>query len=117
MFDFLSHLKRQIAFSRATFGPGSRQKGVIDHIKKEFKEIEDSGYNDPNEWTDVAILGIDGLWRSLSVWMPGPATTDEIAEEVVRRIVAKQNRNELRTWPDWRTAPVDKAIEHDRSFD
>ena len=30
-------------------------------------------------------------------------------------IVAKQARNEARTWPDWRTAPLDRAIEHDRS--
>lgn len=116
MFDFISHLKRQIAFSRATFGPGTRQKGVIDHITKEFKEIEDSGFNDPDEWTDVAILGIDGLWRAIAgTASAAPLTTDEIAEEVVRRIVAKQNRNELRNWPDWRTAPKDKAIEHVRT--
>jgi len=27
-------------------------------------------------------------------------------------IAEKQTRNEARTWPDWRTAPKDRAIEH-----
>lgn len=115
MFDLIAHLKRQIAFSRATFGPGDRQKGVIDHITKEFEEIVE-GDNDPDEWTDVAILGIDGLWRSVAA-ENSHFTTDMIAEEVVRRIVAKQNKNEGRVWPDWRTAPADRAIEHDRTKD
>ncbi|CEI76891.1 Uncharacterized protein PAE221_02479 [Pseudomonas aeruginosa] len=30
---------------------------------------------------------------------------------------AKQTKNESRSWPDWRTAPADKAIEHDRADD
>ena len=36
-------------------------------------------------------------------------------EQIAAAIVAKQTKNELRKWPDWRTADPNKAIEHDRS--
>lgn len=124
-----SHLTRQITFSRATFGPGPRTKGVSDHIQKELKEVEKVYQeNDGNpsegpdcmvhgdaasEWTDVAILGLDGLTRAL--WAAHPTcTADQIAAMAVERIVLKQGKNELRDWPDWRTADADKAIEHVR---
>lgn len=107
------HLKRQIAFSKATFGPGARQKGVIDHIEKELDEIKDSGFNDSNEWVDVVLLGLDGLWRSIAAANP-LWTTDQIAVYVVDLLIFKQNKNEDRVWPDWRTAAPDVAIEHVR---
>ena len=34
---------------------------------------------------------------------------------IVAAIDAKQTKNEARKWPDWRTQPTDKAIEHDRN--
>jgi hypothetical protein len=37
--NLIEHLTRQIAFSRATFGPAERTAGVIDHIRKELVEI------------------------------------------------------------------------------
>jgi hypothetical protein len=105
-FDLVSHLRRQIAFSAGTFGPGPRTAGVIDHIRKELREVEEdvlAGRNPLSEWVDVIILGLDGAWRS-------GATPEQIAEA----IVAKQTKNELRSWPDWRTADQSKAIEHVR---
>lgn len=136
--DFIAHLTRQAAFSRATFGPGPRTRGVIDHIKKELREVEKlyteelPGYPDPGlpmltrpapeyvrhgaaaaEWTDVAILGLDGLLRSISAANPN-WTFDMVAAEAASLIVAKQGKNELRDWPDWRQASPDKAIEHVR---
>lgn len=111
VFDLVPHIKRQIAFSRATFGPGERRKGVIDHIRKELDEIE-AGDGDPKEWIDVVILAFDGLWRSLlHHGIPYPAVPHKIVELLAR----KQDRNEQRNWPDWRTADPEKAIEHDRS--
>jgi hypothetical protein len=104
-FDLVAHLKRQRAFSEKTFGPGARTAGVVDHIRKELKEIE-ADPSDIMEWVDVVILAFDGAWRA--GWE---------AEKIVEAIVAKQTKNEGRVWPDWRTAPVDKAIEHDRSQD
>jgi len=98
-----NHIDRQRAFSAATFGPGMRTKGVLDHIRKEMKEIEVSP-SDLDEWVDVIILGIDGAWRA-----------GHKPQEIIDAIVSKQTRNEARTWPDWRTAPEGQAIEHDRS--
>lgn len=132
MFDMIAHLTRQAAFSRATFGPGPRTKGVIDHVKKELKEIEkvyaaNDGspgqapdgrvhYDAAGEWTDVAILGLDGLTRAL--WAAFPErNADSIAKLAVELIVAKQGKNERRDWPDWRTARADAAIEHVRGHE
>lgn len=101
-FDLIAHLHRQRKFSEATFGPGTRTKGVIDHIRKELGEIE-ADPNDVSEWTDVILLALDGAWRA------GFAP-----EEIAKAVDAKQTKNEGRTWPDWRTASPDHAIEHDR---
>ena len=113
-FDLIAHLKRQIAFSRATFGPGKRTNGVIDHIRKELVEVEraEPGRERAREWIDIVILGLDGLTREL--YGVNRYDTDDTAEAAVRMIVEKQNRNEARIWPDWRTASPDKAIEHER---
>lgn len=102
MFDLIAHLYRQRAFSRATFGPGPRAKGVVDHIRKELIEIErDPG--DVFEWVDVILLALDGAWRA------GCSP-----ETIAAAISTKQGKNERRDWPDWRTADPDKAIEHKR---
>jgi hypothetical protein len=102
MFDLVAHLYRQRAFSRATFGPGARTKGVLDHIRKELGEIE----RDPadiTEWVDVILLAFDGAWRA-----------GHSPEMIAAGITAKQTKNEMRDWPDWRIADPDKAIEHKR---
>ncbi len=104
-FDLVAHLRRQMAFSEKTFGPGSRVQGVCDHIRKELIEVEDED-GPLAEWVDVILLALDGAWRS-------GATPEQIAAA----ITAKQERNETRVWPDWRTAPVGKAIEHDRTME
>lgn len=118
--DLKQHLIRQMAFSHATFGPGTRTKGVVDHISKELTEVLESG-GSIDEWVDVVILALDGLTRAACYGKPGGEGDDvrwepeEAAEFVIRRIKAKQSRNEARTWPDWRTMSADKAIEHDRT--
>jgi hypothetical protein len=90
-----------IATSSLDWGP--RTAGVCDHIRKELTEIE-ADPADLNEWVDVIILALDGAWRCGAE----PA-------EIIAAVKAKQARNEARTWPDWRTADPDKAIEHDRT--
>ncbi|MDR5867254.1 dATP/dGTP pyrophosphohydrolase domain-containing protein [Halomonas koreensis] len=99
----IDHLTRQIAFSMRAFGPGERQQGVVDHIRKELTEIEEAPH-DLEEWIDVVLLALDGAWRA-----------GFTASEVVIALEAKLAKNESRTWPDWRTADRTKAIEHDRS--
>lgn len=123
--DLEQHLKRQIAFSKGTFGPGSRQSGVTDHIMQELEEIKD-GDNDPREWVDVVLLAMDGLWRSIAYDKEGRhleqygslmSHWDNIPKIAVTLVQEKQSRNEQRDWPDWRTADPNKAINHDRSKD
>lgn len=104
-FNFHDHLVRQAKFSLETFGPGARSKGVVDHIRKELCEIE-ADPSDLKEWIDVIILALDGAWR-----------TGATPQQIIDAIVAKQDKNEGRVWPDWRTADPDKAIEHDRRHD
>src|SRR5690606_32867885 len=103
--DLIAHLYRQRAFSRATFGPGVRTKGVCDHIRKELAEVEADPHS-LEEWVDVILLALDGAWRC-------GADPEEIAAAIKR----KQGRNEERRWPDWRTMSPDKAIEHIRPHD
>ena len=103
IFDLITYLNRQRKFSTKAFGPGTRSKGIVDHIRKELVEIEaDPG--DVKEWLDVATLALDGAWRC-------GATSEQIALALVEKL----KRNEGRTWPDWRMASPDKAIEHDRT--
>lgn len=102
-FDLVAHLHRQRAFSERTFGPGARTAGVLDHIRKELAEVE-AAPEDVTEWVDLVILALDGAWRA-----------GHQPQAIVDALVAKQERNEGRTWPDWRTADPSKAIEHDRS--
>lgn len=114
--DMQAHLTRQIAWSRTCFGPGARLDGVIDHIRKELREVEESG-GSTKEWVDVAILALDGLWRSIAFQSHAPyfgLPSDHVARSVIDALTEKQAHNELRDWPDWRTADPTKAIEHVR---
>lgn len=101
-FNFHRHLYRQRSFSERTFGPGMRTQGVVDHIRKELVEVLASP-QDLSEWIDVAILALDGAWRA-----------GYTPEQIIAALVAKQDKNEARIWPDWRTASPDQAIEHVR---
>lgn len=102
-FNFLQHLTDQKAFSENTFGPGIRTAGVVDHIRKELIEIEKNP-SDLIEWIDVILLACDGAWRA-----------GHSPQEIIDALKFKFAKNRNRKWPDWRTAPPDKAIEHDRT--
>lgn len=97
-----AHIERQRDWSAKTFGPGFR-RGTIDHIRKELEEIEADPL-DLTEWVDVIILALDGAWRA-----------GHAPQQILDAIQQKQTKNEGRTWPDWRTQPLDQAIEHDRT--
>jgi Protein of unknown function (DUF550) len=102
-FDLVSHLTRQRDFSERTFGPGSRAPAVCDHIRKELTEIA-ADPSDLMEWIDIAMLAFDGAWRA-----------GHSPEAIAAALGAKLALNESRQWPDWRSVPVGKAIEHVRS--
>ncbi|ARB06145.1 hypothetical protein FDH38_gp091 [Dinoroseobacter phage vB_DshS-R5C] len=143
MFDtFHDHLSRQCAVGREKFGPGERTKGVMDHIRKEFDEIEAEETPDgrAEEWTDVAILGLDGLLRAVREMLRkqlskqevphginvdrggnilgynGEPTNDFVAAVACRMIRQKQAKNELRDFGNWRDKSEDVAIEHTRGI-
>lgn len=99
-FDLVAYLNRQRKFSLTAFGPGDRAKAIIAHIRKELLEVEEDP-DDLVEWLDVAMLALDGAWRSGAP----PAA-------IVSTLNAKLDLNEKRTWPDWRTHPEGVPAEH-----
>lgn len=136
--SFHEHLARQCAVGREKFGPGERSKGVRDHILKEFDEIdrEETAEGRAKEWTDVAILALDGHLRAVRemiregelleeegptfdenetvIGFNGEPTNDFVAAVAVEMIRQKQAKNELRDFGDWRGRSEDHAIEHVR---
>lgn len=99
-FDLVAHLAHQREWSATTFGPaGCRTPedptaGVRDHLARELAEVSgDPG--DLEEWIDVVILAFDGAWRA-----------GHEPEEIVSALIAKQAKNEARSWPDWRTVEL-----------
>ena len=101
----VAHLERQRAWSVGAFGPGRRTGGIIDHIAKELLEVAEHP-TDLYEWVDLVILALDGAWRA-----------GHEPRMIIEAIQRKQERNEARTWPDWRQLSEDVAIEHDRTED
>ena len=101
--EIKEYLKNQIQWSLKTFGPGNRDAGLLDHIKKELVEIENNP-GDIEEWMDVVILALDAAWRNGCT-----------PEDIEFMLIYKQEKNKRRDWPDWRTATPGKAIDHIRS--
>lgn len=109
-FDLIRHLHRARSFSFKTFGPPNKPRaeglhaasGVIDHLGKELREAS-AAPHDLEEWADIAILAFDGALRM-----------GYTPEQIAGALSIKQRKNELRRWPDWRTAVPGRAIEHVR---
>lgn len=106
--DLAQFLRAQIEWSEATFGPGYRTDGILDHIEKELVEIREADHHDAElaELVDVVILALDAMWR-----------LDFSPEQICRALLRKAEINRSRRWPDWRTAEPGKAIEHIREED
>ena len=98
--NLVAHIRRQREFSEKTFGPGTRTGAVLEHTRKELDEVK-ANPCDLSEWVDVILLTLDGAWRM--GFSP---------EQIAWAIVDKQLINESRQWPDWRTTPEGKPIEH-----
>lgn len=98
----VDHIARQWGWSRKTFGPATESsiEGVLAHIREELEEVAEHP-EDVFEWIDIIILAIDGALRS-----------GHSPQLIVEALAAKQRRNELRQWPDWRTVDRSKPINH-----
>lgn len=94
---FLVLMTQKIEWSERTFGPGRRTIGLAKHIRKELQEVE-AAPDDLEEWIDVALLALDGAWR-----------TGATAEQVLAALEAKQAKIQLRTYPK---TPETEASEH-----
>ena len=104
--DIVSFFDDKAKWSIETFGPGDRYVGVIKHIRKELKEIEENP-SDLVEWVDVIFLAMDGAMRS--------AGADGAALATAMR--AKHAENKVREWPDWRTLQPGEVSQHIKASD
>lgn len=114
MQELVEFIEKQVIFSRKAFGPDERTKGIIDHIKKELIEVEESD-GSINEWVDVALLAIDGMQRAASKLNKDrgiESTPALVAMDVADCLNGKLQTNMGRDWPDWKKIGPDKAIEH-----
>lgn len=104
----LAFFEKQQAWSYETFGPPSFKgpRGPLDHLKKEAQEAYDEA--DPErqreEIVDCLFLVYDAAHRAGMSYL-----------DLVRGAFAKLEKNQGRTWPDWRGTDPDKAIEHVRT--
>lgn len=99
---FDQYARELASWAEQTFGPGPRTEQVVDHMKKEIVEVL-AKPRDPTEWADVIMLAIDGALRM-----------GIKASELRRALVEKLQVNRVRSWPDWRTMPEGRAVEHVR---
>lgn len=113
----LSQLLDQMHFSLTTFGPKLRRKGIIEHIRKELDELENMPDNQDHaeEWIDLLILSLDGLWRELHINQHQP--WDHVPQIIRYKYKRKMQKNRDRVWPDWRDFSDEQAIEHNREHD
>lgn len=111
MNEMQSMLARQMAVSKATFGPGRRTTPIIKHMRMEMEEVYDSD-GDPAEWVDLVILALDGLTRAVWVGSDYKMSADRAALMAEMLLREKYAKNERRDWPDWRKANPLEPIEH-----
>lgn len=93
-------------WSENTFGPPTIRGpiGPIKHLQKEIeKELLPSPY-DLEEYADCVFLIFDACRRAGFSY-----------DELVEKIYYKFEKNQNRTWPDWRGKDPNAPIEHDRS--
>lgn len=100
-YDLVAHCDRAIAFSRKTFGNHSTPESMSKHIQKELEEIA-AKPDDLEEWIDVIILAIDGANRFAG----------GTGESIAKQLLAKQEKNESRKWPDPLTVKPGEPILH-----
>ena len=100
IFDLLTYIDVQRAWSRTVFGDGKRAEGICKHIGKELAEIR-AEPESLEEWIDVIILALDGAWRA-----------GYSEQEIAAAMLDKQLINMHRAWP--KVTPEGEATEHIR---
>jgi hypothetical protein len=103
-YQFWSELEK---WSEQTFGPKSL-RGPIGPLKHLAKEVVET-LNEPDnleEYADCIFLIYDACQRAGFEY-----------HELIATLTDKLKKNKKRQWPDWRTADLNKPIEHIRNED
>jgi len=79
-------------------------------------ELLQDGENHDHAWVRLNLWATMGLYRSLRIedMTRSVDSTRALAEAMIEQ---KQEKNERRVWPDWRTQSPDKAIEHKKGIE
>ncbi len=105
--DMFYFWEKLMEWSIRTFGPRDRRgpKGPLDHLRKEALEAfaEDDPERRKQEIADCLFLVFDAAHRA-------GMSYGELAQVALKKL----DINKTRVWPDWRTHPADKAVEHVR---
>lgn len=92
------------------FGFLPERAGTLKHLEKEIDEIK-SDSSDPDEWTDIVFLGIQGLWKTLREKYPH-LNEDDITNVMLFSVAQKLTINLARMWP---AADPTRPVEHVRT--
>jgi hypothetical protein len=109
--DLEQFLRTQIEWSRKTHGEGQRTEGLCRYAEKELAEIR-ACPNDPFEWLDLAILALDGAWRSMVFSRDAPCHQAYAARKVPVLLLEKALINYFhreRPEPGPETDPVERV--------
>jgi hypothetical protein len=105
--DMLDFFERQQEWSYETFGPPSVRGpiGPLKHLEKEAREAytEEDPEKRKEEIADCLFLVFDAAHRAGMSYA-----------ELSMVAMAKLKKNKARTWPDWRNADPNSAVEHER---
>ncbi|MDR5774052.1 DUF550 domain-containing protein [Caballeronia sp. LZ002] len=79
---------------------GSRAAGICDHSRVELREVGPAP-DDVSEWIDMISRGFDCAERAGAT-----------PKQITAALAAKWEANAARTWLDWCSAYLDRAIQH-----
>lgn len=100
--NIIDYMRRQLEFSRETFGPGEFKEAIIRHIELECEEVRSANKpHDLDEWIDILTLAFTGAMRA------GYTPLD-----IACSLDAKLERNKRRKWP--KPANEINPVEHIR---
>lgn len=87
--NIIDYMRRQLEFSRETFGPGKFKDSIINHIILECEEARNAAPpHDLDEWVDILTLAFTGAMRA------GYTPLD-----IMRSLESTLERNKRRKWP------------------
>lgn len=88
------------------------QDGLMRAVREQLREAMNSGdWDDDDRFVYNPTTGV--IIGHISNGVAEP-TSDYVAEAALEILTCKRDKVEIRSYPDWRTADPNKAINHDR---